>query len=272
MNEFKSVRARCHRGARRGLFAALLVAAAWSLPSVAQVEVIEPDNYPDSTVLDHANPRVHLTTAGADNLPIPPVAFEVTATDDILDFAPTGTNVFGHANVPFWNSDRRLRMEFAAPVSFVAIDFAGGQYFTNETGRLDAYNASGQLIASYVTTPQPAGGVETMSLTRATADIALAIAYVPPDGGVFGRLDRLRFGASATPPAPTISGIAPGANGSMVITFSGQAQLAYRVWASTNLQDWAVLGAASQSPPGLFSYSDPGATTNAWRFYRVSTP
>lgn len=27
--------------------------------------------------------------------------------------------------------------EFASPVSSVTIDFAGGQYFTNETGRLD---------------------------------------------------------------------------------------------------------------------------------------
>ncbi len=238
----------------------------------AQIQVIEPDNYSDGTVLDHILPGVHLTTAGADNLPIPPVPFEVTASEDLLALAPTGTNVFGHANVPFWNSDRRLWMEFTPAVSFVGIDFAGGQFFTNETGRLDAYNGAGQLIASYVTAPQPAGAVETMTITRVTADIALAIAYVPPDGGVFGRLDRLRFGQAVLPPAPIISGIVPGPNGSMVITFNGQASLSYRVWASTNLVHWSVLGAPSQAPPGVFSYQDTGARSNAGRFYRVSTP
>jgi hypothetical protein len=240
--------------------------------AAAQIQVLEPDNYPDGTVLDHILPGVHLTTAGADNLPIPPVPFEVTATDDILDLAPTGTNVFGCANVPFWNTDRRLRLEFTAPVWFVALDFAGGQFFTNETGRLDAYNASGQLIASHVTTPQPAGDVETMSIARAGADIARAIAYVPPDAGVFGRLDRLRIGFGVPPQPPVISGIAPGANGGMVLTFQGQPQFVYRVWASTNLQRWTVLGTATPGLPGTFFFADAGATTNAWRFYRVSLP
>jgi hypothetical protein len=251
---------------------AIGIAGGLATKACAQIQVIEPDNYPDGTVLDHINPGVHLTTAGADNLPIPPVPFEVTASDDLLDLAPTGTNVFGPAGVPFWNSDLRLRMEFATPVSLVAIDFAGGHYFTNETGRLDAYNAGGQLIAAYVTAPQPAGVVETMTITRATADIAMAIAYVPPDAGLFGRLDRLRFGQTVLPPAPIISGIVPGPNGSMVITFNGQASLSYRVWASTNLMHWSVLGAPSQAPPGVFSYQDTGARSNAWRFYRVSTP
>jgi hypothetical protein len=111
-----------------------------------------------------------------------------------------------------------------------------------------------------------------MSITRASADITLAIAYVRADGGVFGRLDRLRFGHSSAPQPPVISGIAPGANGSLVITFHGQPQLAHRVWASTNLQHWTPLGSADQSVPGTFSYADAGAATNAWRFYRVSTP
>jgi hypothetical protein len=252
------------------LFAAGLVSALASNAG-AQIQVIEPDAYTNGTVLDNILPGVHLTTAGADNLPIPPVTFEVTASDDILDLAPTGTNVFGHAGVPFWNTDRRLRMEFNSPVSFVEIDFAGGQFFTNETGRLDAYNAGGQLIASYITAPQPAGGIETMTITRPSADITLAIAYVPPDGGVFGRLDRLRFG-QALPPAPSISGIAPGPNGSMVLSFNGQFDSSYRVWASTNLLDWSVLGTASQAPPGAFSYEDTGASGHPLRFYRVSSP
>ena len=233
----------------------------------AQTYIIEPDDYPDGTVLDHILPAVHLTSAGADNLPIPPVPFEVTATVDNMDFASTGTNVFGHANVPFWNSDRRLRMEFAAPVSSVTIDFAGGQYFTNETGRLDGYNAANQLVASYVTAPQAAGHAETMTISREATDIAWAIAYVPPDLGDFGRLDNLRFGAVPRPvlQLSMTSGIG-------VLSFTGATNLTYRVWASTNLGNWQVLGSPTQVQPGQFVFADVGALGNARRFYRVSLP
>jgi hypothetical protein len=251
-------------GAR--LLAAGLVSAL-AFNAGAQIQVIEPDDYPDGTVLDHILPAVHLTSAGADNLPIPPVPFEVTAVGDLLDFAPTGTNVFACANVPFWNSDQRLRMEFASPVSSVTIDFAGGQYFTNETGRLDGYNAAGQLVASYVTAPQAAGHAETMTISRETPDIAWAVAYVPPDLGVFGRLDNLRFGVV---PRPVLQlGLA---NGIAVLTFTGSTNLTYRVWASTNLRNWQVLGAPTQVLPGQFVYADVGASGNARRFYRVSLP
>lgn len=233
----------------------------------AQSYIIEPDDYPDGTVLDHILAAVQLTSAGADNLPIPPVPFEVTAVGDILDFATTGTNVFACANVPFWNSDQRLRMEFAAPVSSVTIDFAGGQYFTNETGRLDGFNAAGQLVASYITAPQAAGHAETMTIAREATDIAWAVAYVPPGFGVFGRLDNLRFGIV---PRPVLQ--LSLANGIAVLTFTGSTNLSYRVWASTNLDGWEVIGTPTQVQPGRFVYADVGALGNARRFYRVSLP
>ena len=242
---------------------------AWGLAceAGAQTYIIEPDDYPDGTVLDHILPAVHLTSAGADNLPIPPVPFEVTAVGDLLDFATTGINVFACANVPFWNSDQRLRMDFASPVSSVTIDFAGGQYFTNETGRLDGYNAAGQLVVSYVTAPQAAGHVETMTLSREATDIAWAVAYVPPNLGVFGRLDNLRFGIV---PRPVLQlGLV---NGIAVLTFTGSTNLTYRVWASTNLNHWSVLGSPTQVQPGQFVFADAGAIGNGLRFYRVSLP
>jgi hypothetical protein len=233
----------------------------------AQTSIIEPDNYPDGTVLDHILPAVHLTSAGADNLPIPPVPFEVTAVGDLLDFATTGTNVFACANVPFWNSDQRLRMEFASPVSSVTLDFAGGQYFANETGQLDGYNAAGQLVASYVTAPQAAGHMETMTISREAADIAWAVAYVPPDLGVFGRLDNLRFGIVLRPvlQLSLVNEIA-------VLKFTGSTNLTCRVWASTNLFEWQVLGSPTQVEPGRFIFADVGTIAHAHRFYRVSLP
>lgn len=233
----------------------------------AQTYVIEPDNYPDGTVLDRVQPAVHLTTAGADNLPIPPVPFEVTAIADLLDLAPTGTNVLGQGSVPFWNNDRRLLMEFASPASVVMIDFAGGQYFASETGQLDGYDASGRLVASYVTVPQAAGHRETMIISRDTADIAWAVAYVPKDLGVFGRLDNLRFGVA---PLPMLHlGVS---NGVGVLTFTGGSNLTYRVWASTDLRNWSVVGTPTQVEPGLFTWADVGVKGNPRKFFRVSLP
>jgi hypothetical protein len=256
-----------YRRSQRLLLLLNVLVWAFAFGAEAQTYIIEPDDYPDGTVLDHILPAVHLTSAGADNLPIPPVPFEVTAVGDLLDFATTGTNVFACANVPFWNSDRRLRMEFAAPVSSVTIDFAGGQYFANETGRLDGYNAAGQLVGSYVTAPQAAGHMETMTISREATDIAWAVAYVPPDLGVFGRLDNLRFGIV---PRPVLQlGLV---NGIAVLTFTGSTNLTYRVWASTNLSNWQVLGSPTQAQPGQFVFADAGAIGNGRRFYRVSLP
>lgn len=240
----------------------LMVGAARS-----QSFTIEPDNYADTTVLDHVLSAVHLTSAGADNRPIPPVPFDVTANDDNLDFVSTGTKVFGHANVPFWNSDRRLRMEFAAPVSWVMIDFIGGEYFAVETGRLDGYNAAGQWVASYSTAPLAAGHKETMILSRDQTDIVLAIAYVPPDLGVFGRLDVLRFGMNPRPSLhiSMIEGIA-------LLQFAGATNLTYRVWSSANLSEWSVVGTPTQVQPGVFKWADLSVDHSGRRFYRVTSP
>src|SRR4030095_9126266 len=104
----------------------LSVALALSLsaPLVGQTIVIEPDDYPEATVLDTISPHLALHTTLDDNIPVP--IFHVTANVDGLHFAPTGTKVFGEANVPFWNNLRRLRIDFGTPVSRIQIAFAGG--------------------------------------------------------------------------------------------------------------------------------------------------
>src|SRR5262245_23606939 len=116
----------------------LLLAAARSQAAVSLV--IEPDNYTNGTVLNHIGP-VSLTTAGSDNLPIPPVPFDVTAAYDGSGYASTGTNVFAQGGVPFWNTSRRLRMDFTSSASFIAIDFIGGDTFYPEIAELDVFNS-----------------------------------------------------------------------------------------------------------------------------------
>jgi len=185
------------------LFTVLLALSVVS-SAICQTIIIEPDNYTNGMVLDHIVPQVSLITAGSDDLPIPPVSFDVTANYDPSHFTSTGTNVFGQANVQFWNTNRRLRMDFTAPVSSVAIDFIGGDLFANDVGQLDVFNSSGGLIGSYVTGPKPPGAVETMSVSRSVGDIAWAVAYLPGGDGSFGRLDHLEFVVVPEPACATL--------------------------------------------------------------------
>lgn len=164
----------------------------------AQLITIEPDDFSSPTILNSIFPQVSLVTAGTDNVPYP---FDVTAVyDSGFAFASTGTNVFGHGGgIPFWNNFRRLRMDFATPINFVAIDFIGGDYFSTDIGKLDVFNNAGLLLASYTSTPQPPDSGETLSISRPTGDITWAVAYLPENGGSFGRFDRLQFGVVPEP-------------------------------------------------------------------------
>ncbi|KAB2649775.1 MAG: hypothetical protein DVB33_06085 [Verrucomicrobia bacterium] len=71
-----------------------------------------------------------LVTAGANNLSTP---FNFTASFDCFVYSPTGTKVFGHERgIRFWNSNRRLRMDFSRPINFLDIDFIEGWTVTND--------------------------------------------------------------------------------------------------------------------------------------------
>jgi hypothetical protein len=151
---------------------------------------IEPDDYADGAELTFVSPHVEFHTALDDNS----VAdlFEITASNDGQGLAPTGDHVFGHAGIAFFNNNRRLLMEFPSPAQLVQITFAGGTFSGTETGRLQAFDGSGSLLAEYVTQPRGAGEIEVMVINRDTADIAWALAYAEGDGS-FGRLDALIF-------------------------------------------------------------------------------
>jgi len=61
-------------------------------------------------------------------------------------------------------------------------------------------------------------------------------------------------------------------NGVFSLGFNGNANAVYRVWTSTNLFDWVARGAASQTSPGVFQFTDSSATNVSQRFYRVTCP
>jgi hypothetical protein len=169
----------------------------------AQTVVVEPDDYANGTVLNTASPYVSLTTAGSNNLPIPPRSFDILATTSTKPWQPpTGNNVFSAAGVPFFPSTGRLRMDFNGLVSSLSIAFQGGNTLSVERGRLDVFGSNGSLLSSYETQDLLGGQTEIMSITRGSADIAWATAYSVPEADPFGRLDALSFSMPIAVPEP----------------------------------------------------------------------
>jgi hypothetical protein len=188
------------------LFLAAILGAFAALSSPAQIIVVDPDNYTNRTVLNLVEPAVSLITAGSNNQPHPPAPFDVWAstvpTSTFLP--PTGSNVFSHVGVPFWNNERRLRMDFAGLVSMVSLDFQSAVPNAFQQGTLAVYGADNTLLDSY-TTPSLAGGVfKSMVVNRLAPDIAYAIAYTITSDSPFGRLDHLQFSTPVPVPEPGV--------------------------------------------------------------------
>lgn len=91
-----------------------------------------------------------------------------------------------------------------------------------------------------------------------------------------GELDSVTAAVTVNVHPPfslTVSSAGGGAvTNSFPLSFNGFSNLTYRVWASTNLTSWSVLGSATQVNVGVFQFDDFGRTNFSKRFYRVTTP
>jgi alpha-tubulin suppressor-like RCC1 family protein len=76
------------------------------------------------------------------------------------------------------------------------------------------------------------------------------------------------------PAAPTFDLTTSGVttNGGFQLGLTGATNATYRVWASTNLLNWELLGSASSPAPGQFLFLDSTATNWPQRFYRATAP
>jgi alpha-tubulin suppressor-like RCC1 family protein len=90
--------------------------------------------------------------------------------------------------------------------------------------------------------------------------------------------------ADSAPATATINVVLPSApqisasqsnwktNGQFELNFTGRSNAIYRVWASTNLVNWDVLGTAITTSNGWFQFLDFDATNWPQRFYRAGAP
>jgi Regulator of chromosome condensation (RCC1) repeat len=75
------------------------------------------------------------------------------------------------------------------------------------------------------------------------------------------------------PPAPALTNYGVANSQNFQFQFGAPSNATYRVWSSTNLIDWQVVGTATQATPGTFQFHDDTLATNASkRFFRVGAP
>lgn len=171
----------------------------------ADVVRIEPDDYPDYGDMTNPYPGVTLWVLGSDRQRIE--SFKVRARVENSGYTSTGTKVFAHEGVAFFNNIRQLRVNFAGGASSIGVDFIGGTALGTDVGRLEAYNSAGMLLAEDVSLPLAPNVIETLSIDRPTADIAYAIVYSRPGEGNFGVVDNLVVNVV---PEPGVAGLVLG--------------------------------------------------------------
>lgn len=167
-------------------------------PAPAEV-VIDPDNYNHQTQLNQIVDGVTLSAFGSG---IASTWDFVMARDS--QFSSTGVRSFHNYDSTnnwnhLWSLNRRLRIDLDEAVGRIAIDAIGVN--SNSRGRLEAFDAEGNLLGTYSTGAMNSGVVETMWLERNAPDIAYVIvAGHQSASGLQGTiaLDNLRIGRPAT--------------------------------------------------------------------------
>jgi hypothetical protein len=88
--------------------------------------------------------------------------------------------------------------------------------------------------------------------------------------------DELRIGVSwaavTPPPDPVLINPEHLAGGAFQFSYTNGSAASFTVYASTNLEDWVFLGAATQISPGLYQFTDLAATNSPLRFYQLRSP
>ena len=159
---------------------------------------LEPDDYAPGQNLSSVLPGVTLSLVNKANNPV--YTTPIGAVFDNKGFAPSGDLVFGYGETEFFYDTARLHMDFATPVSSVALDFAGSRLYATEFGKMEIFDAQGNPLGSVMTPGLVNGQWATLLATRAQQDIAYAVAYtdVADEGGATGRLDALRINAEGS--------------------------------------------------------------------------
>ncbi|MBP85811.1 MAG: hypothetical protein CMJ64_03700 [Planctomycetaceae bacterium] len=161
------------------------------------------------TLASHLNPDDHSQNTAVSNVVAGATLTAIggaVADAEVFVRSVNGNNVFsactfqqGNSSCGIYSNEwtsnsRQLRIDFASPVTTISIDAQSNA--ASEYGRLDVYDANDNLLDRYTTAALAEGESETMTVSRATPEIAYAIARGYADTSPL--FDNLRFGPEAT--------------------------------------------------------------------------
>ncbi len=215
----------------------------------------------------------------------------------------SGNLYFGYSNIKEWVAASKTvvgKCVSSGKTEGMAVDSVGNFYIADST-----HNAIKELPRAFVdTTPktEPAsGGSDSLpAVVPATAN--LTGPFTPTNKtpwltitGVTNGVVSFAFAANSTATnrtanitvlgmtvavtqsaAPVLTGIAMLNNGSFQFGFSNNPGASFTVWTATNLMlpltNWTPLGAPDNLGSGQYQFTDPSATNDIQRFYRVTSP
>jgi len=153
---------------------------------------LEPDDFPVGTALNDVYAQLTLSAIGSDGNPsADPAVVSAEGLHPESGTADPDNRVFGHAASQVWSSDgRRLRIDFDQLQREVSIDVLAVGSGTS-IGRLEVYDAAGNLLTSRTTVLLSPDGLTLQRITipRSAGDIKYAVASAQ-QGSV--QLDTLR--------------------------------------------------------------------------------
>jgi hypothetical protein len=139
---------------------------------LAMQSTLEPDNYAELVSIGTALSGVTVQSIGW-NANGSVVSMAGDSSTGLRGFGAYSQSNRRYTNV-FSSDAILLRIDFATPTSFVSLDAIGTTGV--DYGRLEAFDANGNLIERYTTSPLDISQVEQMSVTRDTPDIAYVLA------------------------------------------------------------------------------------------------
>ncbi len=150
---------------------------------------VEPDSLPDGALTSSSVAGVNITTVGNDSDGRAGVFADVTTS--------TGTKTFrayskaSQSWSATWSTaTRRMRVDFTSATSVVEIDAIGTS--ADSYGRMEAYDANGNLLDRFTTTKLGTGQIAKMRVESTQGDIAYVI--IGGHASTTVRLDNLRYG------------------------------------------------------------------------------
>ncbi|MEM7477760.1 MAG: cadherin domain-containing protein, partial [Planctomycetota bacterium] len=153
-------------------------------------EEVEPNIYVEDQDISNISPFLTSITTGDDNIPL---GFKNEVVQDSAQ--PVGEYIFSHAGIGFFNTTRKLRIDFYRPARTIEIDAIGVDDQWHVYATLEAYNSNDELMGFVRSGGLRAEVRQTLRISSPNDDIAYVVAYPDEefmDSNPFGKLDSLR--------------------------------------------------------------------------------